>query len=161
MVAQADTFKKSLNKWERKKNNELVLLAQSNTYTWTEKWFISKGKGRKAMSHLIAERKAFSAKRMNQSNKSVRLRWQKGSFTLFFPSYSICCTRLCFLFTTPKPRPFVCARNAFAGCYIVTAPCECFPDTHMTLCSKAAISWKQSIHGFLNDHHKLCTSNEM
>lgn len=66
----------------------------------------------------------------------------------------MCCTSLCFLFVTLKSRPFVCAHNVLQAGVSSTAPYECFTDTNMTLCSRAAISWKQVIHHFLKDHHE-------
>lgn len=91
------------------------------------------------------------------NKKYLKLKGKKGSF--IFIKYNMCCTSLGFLFVTLKPRPLACARNAFTGWYIITAPHECFPDTNRTLCSKAVISWKQSIHCFLKEHHELWKSN--
>lgn len=43
---------------------------------------------------------------------------------------------------------------------IIAGPYECFPDKTVALGSKAAISWKQSIHCFLKEHHELWKSNQ-
>lgn len=140
----------------------MVHTAQSNIYIWIKKRFFSTAQGYKWQSQIkLQKEKASIQKALNRislNSKCLRLRRKKGKF--WFNKLQHVLHQLV-LFVTPKPRAFFCARNAFAGWYIITAPCECFLDTNTTSCSKAAISWKQSIHCFLNDHDELYKSNQM